>query len=63
MTQSNAIATRDFLGSAAKKKELSELADIHLEIPMSGVKQSLNVSVAAGIIGYELLRKYKLKNL
>ena len=40
---------------------LSELADIHLEIPMNGIKQSLNVSVATGIIGYELLRKYKLK--
>ena len=42
-------------------EELAELADIHLEIPMSGIKQSLNVSVATGIIGYELLRKYKLK--
>ena len=41
-------------------EELVELADIHLEIPMSGIKQSLNVSVATGIIGYELLRKYKL---
>ena len=40
-------------------EELAELADIHLEIPMSGIKQSLNVSVATGIIGYELLRKYK----
>ena len=39
---------------------LAELADIHLEIPMNGIKQSLNVSVATGIIGYELLRKYKL---
>ena len=42
-------------------EELSALCDIHLEIPMNGVKQSLNVSVAAGIVGYELLRKYKLK--
>ena len=40
-------------------EELAELADIHLEIPMNGIKQSLNVSVATGIIGYELLRKYK----
>ena len=38
---------------------LARLADIHLEIPMNGIKQSLNVSVATGIIGYELLRKYK----
>ena len=39
---------------------LSALCDTHLEIPMHGIKQSLNVSVATGIIGYELLRKYKL---
>ena len=42
-------------------EKLAELADIHLEIPMNGIKQSLNVSVATGIIGYELLRKYKSK--
>ena len=41
--------------------QLVELADIHLEIPMHGIKQSLNVSVATGIIGYELSRKYKFK--
>ena len=43
-------------------EKLAELSDIHLEIPMSGIKQSLNVSVATGIIGYELLRKYKLNS-
>ena len=43
-------------------EELAALSDIDLEIPMKGVKQSLNVSVAVGIIGYELLRKYKLSN-
>jgi len=43
-------------------EKLAELSDIHLEIPMHGIKQSLNVSVAAGIIGYELCRKYKLKS-
>tara|TARA_Y100000814_G_scaffold95552_1_gene65999 strand:+ start:46 stop:588 length:543 start_codon:yes stop_codon:yes gene_type:complete len=43
-------------------EELSELCDIHLEIPMNGLKQSLNVSVATGIIGYEMLRQYKLKS-
>ena len=42
--------------------QLVELADIHLEIPMHGIKQSLNVSVATGIIGYELSRKYKFKS-
>jgi len=43
-------------------EELVKLSDIQLEIPMNGIKQSLNVSVATGIIGYELLRKYKLSN-
>ena len=33
-------------------EELSELADIHAELPMRGVKQSLNVSVATGVVGY-----------
>lgn len=41
-------------------EELAALSDVHLEIPMHGVKQSLNVSVATGIIGYELLRQFKL---
>ena len=39
-------------------EELAELADMHLEIPMRGIKQSLNVSVATGVIGYELARAY-----
>ena len=39
-------------------EELSALADIHIEIPMRGVKQSLNVSVATGVVGYELARIY-----
>jgi tRNA G18 (ribose-2'-O)-methylase SpoU len=38
--------------------ELSSLADIHAEIPMRGVKQSLNVSVATGVAGYEFSRMY-----
>ena len=33
--------------------------DIHIEIPMSGIKQSLNVAVSVGVIGYEMLRQYK----
>ena len=41
-------------------EELIQLCDEHTEIPMHGIKQSLNVSVAAGIIGYELLRQFKL---
>ena len=39
-------------------EELSKLADIHVELPMQGVKQSLNVSVATGVVGYEFSRYY-----
>ena len=39
-------------------EELSKLADIHMELPMRGFKQSLNVSVAVGVVGYELSRYY-----
>ena len=39
-------------------EELCRLADIHAEIPMRGIKQSLNVSVATGVIGYELMRLF-----
>ena len=39
-------------------EELSSLAHIHAEIPMRGVKQSLNVSVATGIAGYEFSKVY-----
>ena len=36
-------------------KNIVNLADVILEIPMRGVKESLNVSVATGIILYHLL--------
>ena len=39
-------------------EELSNLADIHVELPVRGIKQSLNVSVAAGVVGYEFARHY-----
>ena len=39
-------------------EELSNLADSHIEIPMHGIKQSLNVSVAVGVVGYEFSRHY-----
>src|SRR5690606_20876336 len=42
---------------AGVSKELIDEADISLEIPMMGMKQSLNVSVAYGIAVYELMRK------
>ena len=41
-------------------EELAELADMHIEIPMRGIKQSLNVSVATGIVGYEFARRYSI---
>ena len=39
-------------------EELSAMADIHVELHMRGVKQSLNVSVATGVGGYEFSRYY-----
>ncbi|MCX7879523.1 MAG: RNA methyltransferase [Ignavibacteria bacterium] len=36
-----------------------ELCDDAIEIPMFGVKHSLNVSVAAGIVIFELVRLYR----
>tara|TARA_B100001540_G_scaffold211661_1_gene186590 strand:+ start:531 stop:1091 length:561 start_codon:yes stop_codon:yes gene_type:complete len=39
-------------------EELAAIADTHIELPMRGIKQSLNVSVATGIVGYELARTY-----
>lgn len=38
--------------------KLVELADAAIEIPMYGSKQSLNVSIAYGIVIYQLLFKY-----
>ena len=39
-------------------EELAKLATIHAEIPMRGIKQSLNVSVSTGVAGYEFSRIY-----
>ena len=39
-------------------EELSKMANIHVELPMRGIKQSLNVSVAVGVVGYEFARYY-----
>ena len=41
------------------RDEILKLSDIAIEIPMYGVKQSLNVSVAYGIAIFDLLRIYK----
>jgi len=39
--------------------ELVALADLILELPMAGFKQSLNVATAFGVVGYELARRYR----
>lgn len=39
--------------------ELLERCDTHVRIPMLGLKHSLNVSTAGGVVLYELLRKYR----
>lgn len=41
------------------RPELLELASAHVRIPMLGKKTSLNVATAAGIVLYDLLRKYR----
>ena len=41
------------------RPELLELCDTHVRIPMLGVKHSLNVATAGGVVAYELLRKYR----
>jgi 23S rRNA (guanosine2251-2'-O)-methyltransferase len=39
--------------------DLSALCDTHVRIPMLGMKHSLNVATAGGVVIYELLRKYR----
>jgi tRNA G18 (ribose-2'-O)-methylase SpoU len=41
------------------RPEVSEACDTHVRIPMLGVKHSLNVATAGGVVLYELLRKYR----
>jgi tRNA G18 (ribose-2'-O)-methylase SpoU len=41
------------------RPELAALADRHVRIPMLGLKHSLNVATAGGVVLYELLRKYR----
>ena len=51
------------IGNEAKgvSKEIQDLADIKVKIPMLGKTESLNASVAAGIMIYEYVRE-KIKN-
>ena len=39
--------------------EVAALADTHVRIPMLGLKHSLNVATAGGVVLFELLRKYR----
>jgi 23S rRNA (guanosine2251-2'-O)-methyltransferase len=41
------------------RPEIAALCDTHVRIPMLGTKHSLNVATAAGVVIYELLRKYR----
>jgi tRNA G18 (ribose-2'-O)-methylase SpoU len=41
------------------RPEVSAFADTHVRIPMLGIKHSLNVATAGGVVVYELLRKYR----
>ena len=43
-------------------KEIIAEADLSVEIPMYGMKQSLNAAVAFGIAVFEFVRKVKTKN-
>lgn len=44
------------------RPDLLQIADTHVRIPMLGKKTSLNVATAAGVVLYELLRKYRTLN-
>ncbi len=44
---------------AGVSKDLIDLSDISIEIPMFGIKQSLNVAVAFGIAVFELARIWR----
>ncbi len=41
------------------RTEVFERCHIHVRIPMLGIKHSLNVATAGGVVLYELLRKYR----
>jgi 23S rRNA (guanosine2251-2'-O)-methyltransferase len=41
--------------------EVVERCDTRVQIPMVGVKRSLNVATAGGVVLYEVFRKYRMK--
>ena len=45
------------------RPDLLQFADTHVRIPMLGKKTSLNVATAAGVVLYELLRKYHAQSI
>ncbi|MCX6121895.1 MAG: RNA methyltransferase [Ignavibacteriales bacterium] len=64
----NDIKTADFplclvIGNeiSGVSKEVIELCDLAIEIPMYGIKQSLNVAVAYGIAVFELARLWRMR--
>ena len=64
----NDIKTSDFpiclvIGNeiSGVSKEVIELCDLAIEIPMYGIKQSLNVAVAYGIAVFELARLWRMR--
>ena len=40
-------------------RNLLEMCDTHVRLPMLGLKHSLNVASAGAVVMYELLRKYR----
>ena len=50
------IVGHEYLGI---QDHLVQASDLAVEIPMHGLKQSLNVSVAFGVMAYELLNQYQ----
>ncbi len=50
------IIGNEYLGI---QDHLVEICDMAVEIPMHGIKQSLNVSVAFGVMAYELLNQWE----
>jgi 23S rRNA (guanosine2251-2'-O)-methyltransferase len=44
------------------RREILDRCDVHVRIPTLGLKQSLNVATAGGVVLYELLRKYRVRS-
>jgi 23S rRNA (guanosine2251-2'-O)-methyltransferase len=42
---------------------LLEMCDVHVRIPMLGLKHSLNVASAGAVVMYELLRKFRVSRV